>query len=106
VCSTISCDELEAALSQAGLQVEVACGDAAESFFLRASDGVSTMTLPAVIREQMLAELVHPQTIVAAIQHSLAAAVFDPAARPASHLVSYSGEREVWTAEDGMTVAG
>lgn len=96
VCTTISCDELEKALAVEGLQSEIAGGTDAESLFLRASDGANTVSLPSAIREQMLAELMTPDTLIGAIRHSLAATAADRSERPARHLVPYAGESDVW----------
>jgi hypothetical protein len=96
ICTTLNCDLLVAELRDAGIHAAVAGGRDAETSFLVASDDRNTVSLPAVIREQMLAELVTPATIIAAIRHSLAATAADPDVQPAGHLVPYAGERDVW----------
>lgn len=96
VCTTISGDELENTFTQAGLQSEVAGGSDAEHLLLRATDGAATVELPAVIREQMVTELVSPDTIIDAVLLALASTAADPAKQPARQLVPYAGERAVW----------
>jgi len=97
VCATLNCDELQRTLAQAGLQSEVAGGRDAEHFFLRASDGKETITVPAVIREQMLTELMMPETLIETIRVSLAATSSDSAEQPANQLVPYAHEEAVWS---------
>jgi hypothetical protein len=96
ICASLSCDELTRALATGGLQCDVAGGSAANEFFLRATDGANTVSLPPVIREQMLTELMSPETLVAAIRHALVATAADAGERPAQQLVRYAGEADVW----------
>jgi hypothetical protein len=96
ICTTLSCEELERALAQAGIESEVAAGRDAERLFLRATDGANTVSLPAVIREQMVTELMSPSTLIDAIRVALAATAADPSQEPARQLVPYAGEPGVW----------
>lgn len=98
ICTTINCDELERTMASVGLHSQVASGADADALFLRASDGANTVSLPAVIREQVSTELMSPGTVIAAIRHSLAATAGDSSIRPARHLVPYAGESAVWLA--------
>jgi hypothetical protein len=54
----------------------------------------------------VLAELMTPDTPIAAARHSLEATTADPADWPAGHLVHYAGERDVWSQSSTALVAG
>jgi hypothetical protein len=56
--------------------------------------------------EQMLAELMAPDTLIAAIRHSLAATAADRSERSAQHLVPYAGEPDVWFQGPASLVPG
>lgn len=100
VCTTINCNKLQRALAAAGRPTDVAGGRDANRWFLRASDGQQTVTLPAVIRDQMLTELMTPDTLIGAVRAALAATAADPDPQTASTLVTYADERSVWEADD------
>ncbi len=91
---------LEEALNRNGIHVRVARPPASGGLFLEASRGERGVTVPPHLREQMMAELVTPDCIFAAVEHVLDRNEANPSEAYDSRIVVFADERGIWEEQD------
>jgi hypothetical protein len=87
---------LEEALNRDDIRVQVARPPASGGLFLEASRRERGVTVPPHLREQMMAELVTPDCIFAAVQHVLDQNEARPGEAYDSRIVVFADERGIW----------
>jgi len=91
----INAKRLEEAFSRHGIEAEVTLGSARiGSVFLRASRGTSEVTLPSLVRDQVMTELMTVDCLIEAVEAMLDSIDADGAV--GQTLVAFAGEDQVW----------
>lgn len=93
--TTLNAALLEERLSRTGLTAAVARGKNAYETFLRAERAGYRITVPAVVREQLMIELMTIETLTETLDWFLSDSASRQAGRPAVAL-AYTGEAGIW----------
>ncbi len=92
---------LERALTRNGVEVRAARSGEASGLFLEASRRAVGLRVPPHLREQMMVELMTPDTLFAALDHVLTLNEVSPLEANDRRVVVFAEERSVWESAEG-----